>query len=582
VPPRFLNPLVLALAVGTCAANAEEPWHPAPPPPDDLIYFVMVDRFANGNPANDGEIALDDPQAFHGGDILGVLEHLDYLQALGVRTVWLSPVFDARTDKFFEWGAFHGYWVEDFEAIEPRFGTIEDLRRLADELHARDMRLLLDVVYNHVAMDAALLREEPSWFHPACDIVDWNDPSQLTECRVHGLPDLDQESEEVYQYLLRTSLHWIDTVHPDGFRIDAVRHMRRGFLARLSQDIHAHAGDGFQLLGEDFQGDALSLSQTFRDGGFSAMFDFPLHYALLDVYCSQRPVGRIAATLSADREYDDAGRLVPFLDNHDLPRVSSLCIDDPEAVHQALLFLLTTRGTPSLTYGTEVGLEGIEEPLNRADMRFEDGHPITEEIRRLTTLRRAHPALQRGQVRLLALQDEFMAYARVVDHQAIVILINRGTTPLQWTLPLELADAAGVEDLLTGTAMAGRVLSAPPRSTRLFALTGSFADLASSETLPAERVVRVELRGVEPHVDGELRLVGNGPVLGNWNPTAGAGPMTPMDDGYTLELTYRVGDVMEFKVVRLRPDENMDWQPGENRYLLVPPGEGAVEVDLTW
>ena len=582
MPWRSLLTLLLALYAIPGAAAAADPWRPAPPPADDLIYFVMVDRFANGDPTNDGDVDPADPQAFHGGDIRGVLDHLDHLQALGVRTVWLSPVFDTRTDKFFEWGAFHGYWVEDLGAIEPRFGTAAQLRQLADELHARDMRLLLDVVYNHVAMDGQLLRDRPGWFHPACDIVDWHDPLELTDCRVHGLPDLDQENEEVYQHLLRTSLRWIDEVHPDGFRIDAVRHMRPEFLARLSRDIRAHAGDGFQLLGEDFQGDALSLSRTFRDGGFSAMFDFPLHYAMLDVYCHQRPVGRIAATLSADREYDDAGLLVPFLDNHDLPRVSSVCADDPDAVHQALLFLLTTRGTPSLTYGTEVGLEGIEEPHNRADMRFETGHPIADEIRGLTTLRRANPALAGGDARLLALDDDFLAYARVVAQQVVVILINRGTVAVQWELPAELAHATAVEDLLAGTPVAGGVLAAPSRSTRLFALSGSFGDLVSAAAAPTKRAVHVELRGVAPEARGELRLVGNGPALGNWNPTAGPGPMTPTADGFALDLTYRVGEVMEFKAVRLRPDGNIDWQAGENRYLLIRPGEAPLELDVTW
>ncbi len=574
--------LILVVLAVASVAGAQDSWRPAPPPADDLIYFVMVDRFANGDPTNDGDVDLADPQAFHGGDIRGILDHLDHLQALGVRTVWLSPVFDSRTDKFFEWGAFHGYWVEDLAAIEPRFGTTAQLRQLADELHARDMRLLLDVVYNHVAMDAQMVRDRPDWFHPACDIVDWHDPLELTDCRVHGLPDLDQENEEVYQYLLRTSLRWIDEVHPDGFRIDAVRHMRSEFLARLSRDIRAHAGDGFQLLGEDFQGDALSLSRTFREGGFSAMFDFPLHYAMLDVYCHERPVGRIAATLSADREYDDASRLVPFLDNHDLPRVTSLCADDPDAVRQALLFLLTTRGTPSLTYGTEVGLEGLEEPHNRGDMRFEEGHPAADEIRELTTLRRTHPALAGGEARLLALREDFLAYARIAEHQVVVILVNRGDTAVQWTLPPELARATAVKDLLGGAAVAGGALAAPPRSTRPYSLTGSFEELLASASTPDQRTVRVRLHGVDPHGPGELRLVGAGPTLGNWNPTAGPGPMSPSPEGFSQDLTYPVGGVMEFKVVRLRPDGNVDWQGGENHYLLIPAGEGAVELDIAW
>ena len=579
-------PLIAALAVLACS-TAKAAWQPAEPPPDDVIYFVLVDRFANGDPTNDGAVDLADPQAFHGGDLQGVIDHLDELQQLGVRTVWLSPVFQMRTDKFFEWGAFHGYWLEDFTRIEPRFGTADDLRRLSDELHARDMRLVLDVVFNHVAMDAPLTHDRPDWFHPTCDIVDWNDPRQLTDCRVHGLPDLAQENEEVYQFLLGTSLHWIEQVRPDGFRIDAVRHMPNSFLARLAADIAARAGPHFLLLGEDFQGDALSLATTFREGGFGALFDFPLHYAMLDVYCHDRPVGRIAATLSADGQYDDPRRLVPFLDNHDRPRLITECGDSWERARQALTFLLTTRGTPSLTYGTEVGLSGAGEPFNRSDMRFGADSPLAAHIEQVLALRRAHPALQSGRVELLALDEQFGAFARIAPSEAVVVLVNRSELGKAWEIPPELAGAATITDLFSGLPLSGPHIPMPPQQTLPILFVpeqpDGFAQLAAGTVDGSEeRAVRVLLRGAAPREGESVVLVGNGPRLANWDPAAGVGPMVATENGLALELTHPVGQVMELKAVLRRPDGSVLWQEGENRYLLVSRGDVPLELVIDW
>ena len=591
----------LLLLLSTLPATASSrtapdapPWRPAPPPVDDVIYFVLVDRFANGDPSNDGVIDADDPQAWHGGDIRGVIEHLDEIEELGVRTVWLSPVWDCRDEKFFEWGAFHGYWVDDLAKIDPRFGTAEELRELSDALHARGMRLVLDVVFNHVAMDSPLLQDKPHWFHPVCDIEDWNDPRQLTDCRVHGLPDLDQANADLYQHLLATSLHWIEAVRPDGFRIDAVRHLDAAFLRRFANHVRERAGPDFQLLGEDFQGDALGLARSFRAGGFSSMFDFPLHYAMLDVYCQDRPVGRLAATLSADREYDDPGALVPFLDNHDRPRLASACADDAgrtdrDALRQALTFLLTARGTPSLTYGTESGLTGAEEPANRADMRFEPRHATGLLVQRWLEFRRAHPALHSGATRIVGLQGELLVLARVAPSEAALIAVNRGDLPSVWRVPDELYDDTTMVDATTGLPWEMPTVSFPPRSTTVYLLAHEEPDgyapllVAGPPGEPSDqRLIRIVVPPDSATTGGTLGLLGSGPRLGNWDPTQAVGPFVPGPDGQVLDLYAPVGDVLEFKLILRRPDGTVDWQPGDNRYLLVEAGTAPAIVDLAW
>lgn len=338
-------------------------------PRPESMYFVLVDRFQNGDPSNDGAIDLADPEAFHGGDLQGVYDRIGYLEALGVTTVWLSPVFRMRTEKLNGHGAFHGYWVSDFGEIEPRFGTSALLRKVSDELHRRGMKLLLDVVLNHVGYDTPLVASKPGWFHAAGDIEDWNDRTEVETHDVHGLPDLAQENPEVYEYLLATSKKWIDEIRPDGFRLDAVKHVPLTFWAKYNDAIRAHAGPDFFLLGEDLDGDPRRLATTLRDGRFSSVFDFPLHFALIDVICKGAPRARLESVLWQDALYDHPERLVTLLDNHDLPRLASVC-ETPDARALAETTLLSMRGIPCLSYGTETQSKGLREPDNRADMKF--------------------------------------------------------------------------------------------------------------------------------------------------------------------------------------------------------------------
>jgi glycosidase len=347
-----------------------------------VIYLLMVDRFSNGDPANDGGLA---PENFHGGDLQGVIDHLDELQALGVRTLWLTPVWKMRTEPFFGHGAFHGYWTEDLGRIEPRFGDEATLRRLADEARRRGMGLMLDMVYNHVAPDGAWTREHSGWFHPALPVEDWNDPVQVQTHEVHGLPDLDQDVPEVFDTLLAATRHWIEVAHPTHLRLDAVRHMRPDFVRRLGDALRAD-GDAPKLVGEVFDGDPVHVAAIVREAKLDGVFDFPLHYALVDVACRGASPLAIEAITSLDRLYPAGTELIPFLDNHDTPRILSEC-GNRRRVRRALRLLGRARGTPMLTWGTEVPLAGAGEPENRADMDF-DNQRLRGLIRRVARSRR--------------------------------------------------------------------------------------------------------------------------------------------------------------------------------------------------
>ncbi|GMU60767.1 MAG: hypothetical protein AMXMBFR34_25300 [Myxococcaceae bacterium] len=190
-------------------AGSDQPQGSVAPHRPRAIYFVMVDRFANGDRSNDGDADPADPQAFHGGDLQGLIDRLDWVQALGVDTVWLSPISKMRTQPWHGYGAFHGYWTWELGEVEPRFGDEGTVKALRAALDRRGMKLVLDLVVNHVGPDAPLLGEHPDWFHRQGGVTDWASPQQLVDHDVHGLPDLATERPQVYRSLVDGTRRWL-------------------------------------------------------------------------------------------------------------------------------------------------------------------------------------------------------------------------------------------------------------------------------------------------------------------------------------------------------------------------------------
>lgn len=545
----------------------------------DSIYFVMVDRFVNGDPKNDGAVDPADPQAFHGGDLAGLLGKLDYLQSLGITTVWISPVFAMRTEKFHGHGAYHGYWTSDFGAVEPRFGDEALLKKLSDELHRRGMKLVLDLVLNHVGPETPLTKEHPDWFHGKGAITDWNDASQLHERDVFGLPDLAQEKPEVYKYLLDHSLSWIRRVKPDGFRLDAARHVPSGFWARYTRDVTKSAGEKFLLYGEMYDGDAEGLSRTLAQAGFDAVFDFPLYFAMTDVFCKGEPPARLAATLTQDRLYPDARRqLVTFLDNHDLPRLASQCGGDLEKLEAALAFLLTARGTPSFTYGTESVMTGEKEPENRGDMVFaKEGDRLAAAMRELHALRRDHRVFRDGLSQPIALTEEVFAYARLLPDAAALVAVNRGASEATVALPAWLHGAA--RDARTGESLLDGSVTVPANGIRIAHLSPKHGTKAPHAAYSQERLLPAGIvaRGISAREDETVAICGGAPELGGWNPARAKALRRAKDGSYVGELALPAG-VYEWKLLVRSKDGTVRWEGGKNRALfLEKAGETAVE-----
>lgn len=219
---------------------------------------------------------------------------------------------------------------------------------------------------------------------------------------------------------------------PDGFRLDAVKHLPLEFWAKFNGSFD------LMLLGELLDGDPSLVARTWKEGRFTSMFDFPLGFAIADVFCRGESPAKLAAVLTNDRRYPDASALVTLVDNHDLPRILSQCGGDVEKVKQALAFLLSMRGTPSIIWGTEVGFDGAKEPDNRRSMRFVE-HPLREHIAKWMKLRADSAALRDGVAVPVEVTKDRVVIARVAaDGTSMKVKIEAGKVTLEASAPIRV------------------------------------------------------------------------------------------------------------------------------------------------
>ncbi|HET8966908.1 MAG TPA: alpha-amylase family glycosyl hydrolase [Candidatus Acidoferrum sp.] len=455
--------------------------------PDDVVYLIMPDRFADGDAANDepaefpGSYDRAKPRAWHGGDLKGVRDHVSYLKDLGITTLWLTPVVKNGSTQ-----DYHGYGAVDLYAVDPHLGSLDDYKSLASDLRKERMKLFFDAVPNHVGPKHpwVLKPPMPDWFHGSAERhLDSNSPMRgsfygkgaapaandpfetladphatqsmrqnLTNGWFFGiLPDLNTENPAVAKYLLQNSIWWIESTGLDGLRLDTFPYVSRTFWQQW------HAGlrriyPNLTTVGEVFHPDPVVTSffaggQKGWDGidtGLSTVFDFPLFFAIRDVLLRGAPAGRIANVLRQDELYPHSDWLVPFFANHDVPRMLSEPGGSPEKLLSAFALTLTLRGIPELYYGDEIGMTGGGDPENRHD--FPGGWPgdarnaFTQEgrtaeqqkvfasVQKLLQLRRRHAALRTGKLFHLFSDDGSYVFLRQTDDERMVVVFNNQTT----------------------------------------------------------------------------------------------------------------------------------------------------------
>ncbi len=253
---------------------------------DAVLYFVILDRYADGDGTNDDKVDRNNPGGWHGGDLKGLTAHLDEISSLGATAIWITPVVQQIAfcppsqapvgvtvpGGWFEHCAFHGYWADDFTKLDPHYGSEADLKALVDAAHARGMKVLLDVVYNHVGYDAHYLHDPATRDWVRTQPVDC--AADAIHCQVGGLPDLKTELPAVQDYLLAAHLGLARRTGLDGFRLDTVKHVEHEFWRRHREETRTQLGPDFFLLAEVWGGSATVLDEYFADDEMNAGFDF--------------------------------------------------------------------------------------------------------------------------------------------------------------------------------------------------------------------------------------------------------------------------------------------------------------------
>jgi glycosidase len=425
------------------AAAAEVPLAPLPARPwaEEVLYFVLVDRFVDGDPANDKAVDPAAPGAFHGGDLKGLTAHLDEIASLGVTAIWINPLvlnipLPVTGAGFPDWG-YHGYWADDFTRVDPRFGTEADLTALVRACHARGLRVLLDVVYNHVGYNSAYLRDPRTRGYVRRECGD----DDLTSC-LSGLPDLETERPEVRDWILGLQLPWARRYGLDGFRLDTVKHVDHDFWQVHRRRLRAEVSKDFFLLGEVWGGDREVLDPWFADDELDAGFDFGFQGSTVGWVMGRGRSVAYGRYLETRHKVRPGKLLAHFLSSHDVEGALSLLGGDRAGFRLAVALQLTTAGLPTIYYGEEVGRSIGKWPENRSDMPWGDqglrpgaGVPRDEGLRdwyrRLIALRRNHSALTGGSHRTLSAEGDLLVFLREQGPggDAVVVAVNRGSAP---------------------------------------------------------------------------------------------------------------------------------------------------------
>ena len=478
---RFLRRLGVVVAVaavgGLVTPVLEAPAHAIVTPPGpltegDVIYQVLVDRFEDGNSTNNdsgnGEYDPTDLGFYHGGDWAGLTDKLGYIADLGVTAVWISPVSDQQPlSRDGNEASYHGYFTRDYATPNSHFGSASELQALLDTAHGLGLKMILDVVPNHTAdyLAGTSTTYSPSTYKPSSPLGDSSyfhhngdclfngseSQSQIENCDLGGLDDLDQSNPTVSSFLMNTYKDWVDMGF-DGIRVDAARSIPKSWLADFEDAM------GVPTFGEVFVGD-VDYVADYQDYEWGVL-DFPYFFHARDAFAADTDMNALGDLFDQDYKYSNPNRLETFLDNHDRARFLTWADDNYQRLRSALTFLLTSRGIPVIYYGTEQADDGngnaSEVPIankdNRKDMTsFSESAPIYKHIKRLTAIKAASPALRLGTQREMWSDTSVYGFSRRVDStgsEAITLSSNSWSAQTR-TVPLRAESSITVGTVLT-------------------------------------------------------------------------------------------------------------------------------------
>lgn len=484
--------------------RARQPRHRATFDAADVVYLLVPDRFADGCPETDIVSGLREQACGpgsderHGGDIAGIVDHLDYFTDLGVTTLWPTPLLVNDMPSC----SYHGYAITDYYEVDPRFGTNEDYRRMVEAAHAHGLKVLQDMVFNHCGSGNFLYTDRPAddWFNHSARFVPTShctsavsDPHAARSERDavqrgwfdRNMPDLNQRNPLVWDYLVQSSIWWIEFAGIDGIRQDTYPYADPEAMARWCQRVEEEY-PGFNIVGETWLNSNVGVSYWQKDSPVAAPFnsqlptvmDFPLMNVLNAVVDETTDAGeaglaRLYDYLSQDAVYADPLHLLTFLDNHDTSRFAR---SRPQAAipwryRQALTLLLTLRGIPQLYYGDEIGMFATKaQGDGMLRQNFPGGFPgdvrsaftpkgrtaaqnrLFDFASRLLHWRRENADLARGTFKHFSVKDGIYVYARQAGRRTATVLLNGRDRPARCALERyrEVLPASVAYDVISG------------------------------------------------------------------------------------------------------------------------------------
>ena len=445
---------------------------------DTVWYQIFPERFANGDPANDPEGVLPwgsappSPTNWFGGDLQGIIDHLDYLEALGVNGIYLTPIFQASSN--------HKYDTMDYFRIDRHFGDAETLRRLVAACHDRGIRVMLDAVFNHCGFafppfQDVLKKGERSkfkdWFHLRAFPVETDPPNYETFAFTPLMPKLNTENPEVQNYLLDVAAYWIRECDIDGWRLDVANEVDHAFWRAFRRHVKALKPDLY-ILGEVWH-DAMPWLEGDQ---FDAVMNYRFTAAALDFIASRKRDARAFQNEVVHLLYSYPQTVTHvwfnLLGSHDTERILTACGGRVADVKLLFALLMTFPGTPCIYYGDEIGMEGGNDPGCRACMKWaesEQNPELKETVQRLIRLRKTHDVLRNGG-ELSFIESgcpDVAAFGRTSEACAALVFINRGGEAAEVALP-EWARGKRAVDLWTDTSFtAGETCRVPGGSFKI-------------------------------------------------------------------------------------------------------------------
>lgn len=453
-----------------------------------VFYQIFPDRFANGDPSNDPVNVQPwgtppTPHHFMGGDLEGIRQKLPYLQELGVTALYLNPIFQSTSN--------HRYNTYDYFRIDPKLGTMDDFHRLCSALHEREMRLILDGVFNHCGrgffpfhdvIENGSHSAYVGWFHIAKFPIHPYDGRKRANYAcwwgVRSLPKFNTDNPQVRQFLLSVARYWIEQ-GADGWRLDVPNEIDDDTFWQAFRQTVKGANPEAYIVGEIWK----DARRWLRGDQFDGVMNYPLRDLLMDFIAK----GACDAPEFAERLWrlfrryprEATYALLNLLGSHDTPRWLTVCDGDLRRAMLGYTLLFTLPGAPCVYYGDEIGMMGDGDPHCRACFEWHRrrwNRRLHQHVRALIALRRSSTAWRTGELAVLHAEGQLLAYARWQDEAFWVVVVNNDTKRWQGTLPFRkrvLPRVHALQGVHTGTlctVTAGRsdVLTVPARSATIW------------------------------------------------------------------------------------------------------------------